>query len=157
MARPAARLRLETAGVVHAAVVAALQAACFDEAWDAQSMAAMLSASGGLGLIALDGGEPVGCILCRIAADEAEVITIAVLPAARRRGAGAALLTAAEAAARRRGAAAMFLEVAADNAAGLALYGGRGYRDVGRRRGYYRRRETKVDAILMKKTLAEKG
>ncbi|MCP5366787.1 MAG: GNAT family N-acetyltransferase [Hyphomicrobiales bacterium] len=146
-------LRLEPAGPAHAAVMAAVQGACFDTAWDAETMATLLAAPGALGRIALDGEMPVAAILCRVAVDEAEILTLAVLPAARRAGVAAALLAEAEAEAARRGAAAMFLEVAADNGAALALYGGRGYRVTGHRRGYYRRAGGAVDAVLMVKDL----
>jgi ribosomal-protein-alanine N-acetyltransferase len=56
--------------------------------------------------------------------------------------------------ARARSAATAHLEVAADNAAALALYDGAGYRRTGLRRGYYRRGDsTPIDAVLMAKAL----
>jgi len=83
---------------------------------------------------------PEGFALARIAGDEAELLTIAVLPASRRRGRARAALQATEAALRARGVARIFLEVAADNAAARALYAACGYETVGRRPGYYRGR-----------------
>jgi ribosomal-protein-alanine N-acetyltransferase len=92
-----------------------------------------------------------GFVLARTAADEAEVLTLAVLPAARRQGIGGALLAEALAGARLRGACAMFLEVSARNAAALALYAGAGFAEVGRRRRYY---ADGADALVLRRDLA---
>jgi len=95
-------------------------------------------------------GDPVsGFVLGRMAVDEVELLTLVVAPDARRRGAGRALLARFEDTACDRGAVAAFLEVAADNVAGRALYDGAGWRVVGRRTGYYEG----VDAVLMRKGL----
>ncbi len=88
-------------------------------------------------------------VLLRVAADEAEILTIGV--AARRQGLGTALMAAALAAARAQGAAAMFLEVAADNAAARGLYGNLGFAAAGQRRGYY---ANGADALLLRRDLA---
>ena len=116
--------------------------------WTGEEIAA-LAASGAL--VADDGDR--GFALISIAADEAELLTIAVAPDARRRGLGAGLLGAAEAAARERGGARMLLEVAADNDAAIALYARAGFETIGRRKGYYQREAGRVDALTMAKRL----
>ncbi len=78
-----------------------------------------------------------GFILARVAADEAEILTIAVSPELRGQGLGGALLEAAMAEAARRGAAAMFLEVSADNHGAQRLYERHGFGQVGLRQRYY--------------------
>lgn len=95
---------------------------------------------------------PGGFALGRVAADEAELLTLAVDPGHRRRGVARGLLAAFEAEARRRGARRAFLEVAASNAAAIGLYRGAGYDESGRRRGYYRRADGGAeDAVAMEK------
>ena len=94
-----------------------------------------------------------GFALGRAVAGEAELLTIAVEPAARGQGTGRALLDAFEAEAAARGAATAFLEVAADNGAALALYDRAGYRETARRRGYYRGLEGPVDAAILARDL----
>jgi [ribosomal protein S18]-alanine N-acetyltransferase len=79
-----------------------------------------------------------GFALVELAADEAELHLIVVGPRFRARGIGRALLRAVIGAATERGAARMFLEVAAGNAAAIALYIAVGFGEVGRRRAYYR-------------------
>jgi len=102
------------------------------------------------------GGEltPVGFALYRAVADEAEILTISVMPDARRQGIGAGLLAACEAGARAAGVTRMFLEVAAGNAAARALYDGAGYHLAGRRKAYYERPDgSRDDALVMAKAL----
>lgn len=97
---------------------------------------------------------PAGFALYRVAADEAELLTVSVVPASRRAGLGRALVGAAEAGARAAGARRMFLEVAEGNRPARALYAGAGYREVGRRRGYYLRPDGRGDdALILEKAL----
>jgi ribosomal-protein-alanine N-acetyltransferase len=136
------------ATVAHAAVLAAIHAASFPpaERWPAAAFAAQLALPGVFGLV----DDAGGMLLGRVAADEAEILTLAVAPEARRRGLGRALLLAAEAHAAAAGAGRMFLEVAEGNAAALTLYVAAGYRPVGRRRGYY---ADGGDAVLLARGL----
>jgi ribosomal-protein-alanine N-acetyltransferase len=98
--------------------------------------------------------EADGFILMRQAGDEAEVLTLAVLPEARRRGRGHALMQAALATCRSRGVSDVFLEVAADNAAARALYQSLGMVESGHRRGYYARSDgPAVDALILTRNL----
>jgi ribosomal-protein-alanine N-acetyltransferase len=97
---------------------------------------------------------PAGFALYRAVAGEAELLTISVLPEARREGLGAGLLAACENGARTAGAQRMFLEVAEGNAAARALYARAGYRECGRRKGYYQRPDgSRDDAVVMEKPL----
>lgn len=98
--------------------------------------------------------DPHGFAVARVILDEAELLTIAVDPDHRRSGLGRHLLERVEDAAARRGAANIFLEVAADNAAAIALYHGAGYAESGRRRGYYRLSDQPaVDALVLSRRL----
>lgn len=119
----------------HAAVLAAIHAAAFPsaEAWCAEDFAAQLRLPGVTGLFHPDGGV----ILFRVTAEEAEILTLAVVPRARRRGVGGAILGAAVALAASKGARTMFLEVAEDNRPALSLYRNAGFRECGRRPAYY--------------------
>lgn len=94
--------------------------------------------------------RPQGFLLGRSVAGEAELLTLAVAPEARRRGLGSRLLEDFAATSRRRGAGDAFLEVAAGNAAAIALYAGRGWESAGLRRNYY---APGLDAIVMRQAL----
>ncbi len=100
------------------------------------------------------GLAPAGFALYRAVDGEAELLTISVMPEARRSGIGADLLAACEDGARASGAARLFLEVAEGNVAARALYDRAGYRECGRRKGYYRRPDTTSDdAVVMEKAI----
>ncbi|HCB75072.1 MAG TPA: ribosomal-protein-alanine N-acetyltransferase [Sphingomonas bacterium] len=109
----------------------------YGEAWTQNQCLGILSLPGVWLTIAEQGGEPAGFALTRIAADEAELLLLAVRPAMRRRGIGAALLRGIVADCRDRKAGVLHLEVRAGNGA-IALYERAGFRKVGVRRDYYR-------------------
>lgn len=97
--------------------------------------------------------RPMGFLLGQVVAGEAELLTLAVAPEARRQGTGRALVTAFLAEARVRGAETAFLEVAETNHAARALYAEAGFTPSGRRKGYYRGAGLAVDAVLMARSL----
>ena len=133
------------------AAMAALHARCFTvpRPWAAAEFAALLAEAT---VFAVQ--SPAGFALGRVAADEVELLTIAVAPEARRLGQGRDLMAAFTATAAARGARSAFLEVAADNAAAIALYHAAGFAVAGRRRGYDRLADgSAVDALVMAKSL----
>jgi ribosomal-protein-alanine N-acetyltransferase len=124
-------------------VLAALHARSFMKAWDARAVGALLETPGTTALIAADRGFA----MIRVAAGEAEILTLCVAPEARRAGLGARLLGAAAEAASAQGAREMFLEVAESNKAARALYARAGFVEVGRRRSYY---DAGEDALVLR-------
>ncbi|NIJ42190.1 ribosomal-protein-alanine N-acetyltransferase [Parvibaculum indicum] len=134
--------------------LAALHSRAFDEAWDAASFARLLAMPGAFALLAHVEDAPSGFVLVRFGGGEAEIITIAVDPDYRRQGLGRALMNRAGAEALARGAEAVFLEVAEDNVAAIALYERLGFAAVGRRPAYYDRPGGKIAAISMKLELS---
>lgn len=140
---------IRRANAGEADALAQLHAQAFDDPWDAAAIRGFIES---IGVIALRG--EAGFILVRALAGEAEILTLAVAPAQRRRGLGRALVDAGAEAARAGGAEAMFLEVAADNLAAIALYDAAGFVRVGRRSAYYRRAGGAVmDALVLRKAL----
>lgn len=98
---------------------------------------------------------PDGFILSRKAADEAEILTIAVNQKRRRGGHGKALLGAHMARLASLGVRSLFLEVEAGNVAALALYRRFGFTEVGRREAYYPMPDgTRAAALVMRRELS---
>ena len=152
-------LSIEPAGAEYAGVLAAIHQPCFEDAWDAAAMAAVLATPGSAALLAVreEAGEkqPCGFVLLRTAADELEVLTLAVLPQARRRGVGRALMHAVRQHAEQAGVRKIFIEYARDNHGAHALYEGAGYVRNGVRSGYYRNADgTFSDAVTASLELA---
>lgn len=118
-------------------VLSDLHRQCFAEAWSAQDFLEMLVSPGVTGWIAELSAKAAGFVVVRTAADEAEILTLGVIEAARRRGIARLMLEAAGRHVRLEGANAIFLEVETGNAPARALYSGLGFRQVGRRPAYY--------------------
>ena len=143
-------LKLAWATHGEASEMAAVHALAFPRPWDAEAFEDLLDEEGVFGFLARDGAV-AGLVLCRVAADEMEVLTIGVDPAARRKGVARALMSAALGAAAQAGASTCFLEVAVDNHSAAALYASLGFRRAGLRKGYYDRGpEGRVDALVMR-------
>lgn len=129
---------IRRAGPEAAHLLARLHASCFTEAWSEPAFDTLLASPGTFALVAQTGGEDVGFILARMAADEAEILSLGVAPAARRRGAGRHLISGTAEICSAAGGKQLFLEVSDENRTARALYERMGFREVGRRRGYYR-------------------
>ena len=123
-----------------------IHAACFTlpRPWTAPEIKALLDSPHVFALI-----ESGGFLLGRAVAGEAELLTLAVLPAARRQGLGARLVQAFLAEARARQSKQAFLEVAAGNTGAIALYERAGFAQVGRRKAYYTGADGQSDDALV--------
>jgi ribosomal-protein-alanine N-acetyltransferase len=139
-------------------VLHGIERASFSDPWSrgafAQALAApevrILVATAATEPVVGDGRAPVlGYLVLRVAADEAEILNVAVTPAARGTGVGRALVRHGLHVAAEAGALATFLEVRPSNAPALALYASFGFVTVGQRRRYYR---TPVeDALVLRR------
>ncbi len=124
--------------------LAELHAQCFPHRpWTAADFADLKKS--GCDIVASENGF----IVWRVVADEAELITIGVAPAARKTGIASAMLAIMTGDAKKRGAKKIFLEVAENNTAARALYDRNGFVTVGRRLKYY----DGIDAIIMEKQI----
>ena len=95
-----------------------------------------------------------GFLLGRAVAGEAELLTLAVAPEARRRGLGRKLVARFLYQARLRSAETAFLEVSAENPAAIALYESAGFQRAGRRAGYYADPQgRRIDALVLSRAL----
>ncbi len=115
--------------------------------WSEAELAGLLADSS---VVSVDLAD--GFAIGRVILDEAELLTIAVDPAARRKGIGKRLLARLLDAMAQAGATTVHLEVAADNAPARALYIAAGFAESGRRKGYYQSPEgTRIDALVMRR------
>ena len=99
------------------------------------------------------GGDPAGFVLSRHAADEEELLLIAVAPEYRGRGLGLVLIDRLFAAATARGVARVFLEMRRGNPA-IHLYHKVGFEPIGERPNYYKTLDgTRIDAITFARSI----
>ena len=147
-------MNLRAATTADASLLAGLHGASFAEGWSAEAIKDLVALPGSFAFFVEIGGIPAGFVLARTAADEAEILTLAVSPACRRRGLGRALMHAAAARAAEGGASALFLEVDAENIGARRLYSALGFAEAGRRGAYYARQGAPAaDALILKLTL----
>jgi [ribosomal protein S18]-alanine N-acetyltransferase len=123
------------------------------EAWTANAYRQELADTRSRYYVAAEGGDGalLGWAGVMVVQDAAEILTVGVVPAARRTGLARLMLDDLLAEAVRRGAREVFLEVRIDNEAARSLYRGEGFAEIGRRRGYYE--GGRVDAVTMRKEL----
>jgi ribosomal-protein-alanine N-acetyltransferase len=120
-----------------AAAIAKLHGASFHRGWSDGEIEQLLRERDVVAQRAMAGRGLVGFILSRIAAGEAEILSVAVAASRRRKGLARRLLDLHLRRLAGRGAQAVFLEVGEDNVAARRLYARAGFREVGRREGYY--------------------
>lgn len=136
-----------------AAALAALHGRCFRRGWGTEEMEQLLLDSRVLAHRAMIGRSLAGFMMSRAAAGEAEILSVAVDVARRSRGLASALLDLHLRRLAGLGVASVFLEVEAENAAACRLYGRAGFREVGRRPGYYPQAEGASAALVMRRDL----
>jgi len=144
--------QIRPAGVELAAVLSELHIICFtplpETPWSEMSMRTILRMPGTRGYIACDGQAcPLGLLVGRETAEDAEILTVCVAPSARRKGLAQRLFAAflGDISPKSR----LVLEVAVDNAGAIGLYEGLGFHEVGRRPAYYGRGGNRVDALVL--------
>jgi ribosomal-protein-alanine N-acetyltransferase len=118
--------------------VAQLEEQSFSQPWRRSSFERLIGEPGAVACVAVtDRGRVIGYGVLLAAADEGEVITLAVEPDVRGQGIGARLLDELLERGAQLGVARVFLDVRSSNAPAQALYASRGFREMGRRTDYY--------------------
>jgi ribosomal-protein-alanine N-acetyltransferase len=143
---------MQRASLTDIEIMAAIHASAFPagDAWSRDVFSLQLALPNVFGLL----HESGGLILVRVAADEAEILTLAVTPAIRRAGTGSALLREAAILATGMGVRTVFLEVSVLNIAARGLYEGAGFVLAGRRPHYY---SDMSDALVLRLDIETPG
>lgn len=129
-------------------VVAEIERETFADAWSRRSFAGMLKQPHVHAVAAEDSsGRVIGYGMCSVAADEGEILNIAVTPSARHQGLGRQVLAALLAHLQQSGSQKAYLEVRRSNTAAIALYRGAGFLPLGVRPAYYA--QPREDALTM--------
>lgn len=131
---------LRSALPADAEALAGLHAASFRMGWDAAEFERLLANRLTRALVALNGhgGPVIGFILLSGVKPEIEILSIAVSKHRRGEGIGHRLIEAAFGTLAAEGFSTVFLEVEDGNKPALQLYARCGFREIGRRAGYYR-------------------
>jgi len=120
-----------------AAAMAALHAASFRRGWSEDEFRSMLGDQAVLAHRAMQGSKLAGFIITRMAADESEILSVAVAASAQGRGLAGRLLHLHLRRLAGLGTRTVFLEVGEDNVPAIRLYTRAGFEEVSRRQAYY--------------------
>lgn len=134
--------------------VHAIEQAAFSDPWSARDFRECV-ASDVVFLVAAASDGVAGYVVAQDAADEGEILNLAVAAARHRDGIGRALVERVLVTLAGRGVQRVFLEVREGNAAARALYAALGFKEVGRRPRYYRR--PVEDAIVLRAAIPADG
>jgi [ribosomal protein S18]-alanine N-acetyltransferase len=140
---------LSEAGPRDAPALAALHGASFRRGWSEDEFERLLLDRSVLAHRATLGHQPVGFIISRIAAGEAEILSVAVARSHQGRGLARRLLDLHMRRLAGLGVRTIFLEVDDDNVPARRLYARNAFRQVGRRDGYYPRPGSAAGAALV--------
>jgi [ribosomal protein S18]-alanine N-acetyltransferase len=148
---------LEPLSANDSAAISALHKEDFHRPWTDGEFSSLLGQETVFGFTARETGRghkaPAGFVLARLAAGEAEILTIAVARAHRRQGLGWRLMDAVLRQLHRERAEALFLEVDELNTAAIALYRRFGFSEVGKRPNYYQSASGASGALVMRRDL----
>jgi ribosomal-protein-alanine N-acetyltransferase len=136
-----------------AALLAFLHARCFAQTWDKRAFEGLMAPRNVFAFAEVVGKNPTGFIVLRVAADEAEILTVGVLPESRRHGSARALVVFAAEHACNAGARTLFLEVDENNVAARALYDRLGFTEAAQRPGYYQNCDSVANALVLRRDL----
>jgi ribosomal-protein-alanine N-acetyltransferase len=146
---------LSEARTQDAAALSTLHGAAFRRGWSEDELERLLLDKNVIAHRAMVGRTLAGFIMSRLAAGEAEILSVAVAPARRGRGLARKLLDLHLRRLAGLGATAVFLEVDEDNAPARRLYDRARFRDVGRRPAYYSRgAQPPANALVLRRDLA---
>lgn len=144
---------IDRASQSDASLLFEIEQMCFNDPWSLKSFENALSGNTITFFIARSkNNTPVGFVGIFVAADESEIVNVAVLPEFRRLGIANLLMQEAISHAYQKGCSAIYLEVRESNTAAQSLYQKFGFDVIGKRRNYYD--DPREDAILMKKALS---
>ena len=144
------RCRIRPAELRDIPAVHAIEQSVFADPWSAQDFRDCVSSDVLFHVVeTADGGSVAGYVVALDAADEGEILNLAVAPGGRRHGLGRALVHDILATLAARGVQHVYLEVRESNAPARALYAAHGFTEVGRRQQYYRR--PVEDAIVLRR------
>jgi ribosomal-protein-alanine N-acetyltransferase len=146
---------VEPATLRDAPTLARLHKASFHRGWDVGEFEQLLADRSVLAHRLRMGRTVAGFIFSRMAADEAEILSVAIAPSMRGRGLSGPLVRTHLRYLAGSGIRTVFLEVEENNQPARALYAKAGFNTVGRRERYYKDDSgAQLNAIVMRRDLS---
>jgi ribosomal-protein-alanine N-acetyltransferase len=140
-----------------AAALSAIHTASFHEGWTEADFETWLSRAEAICVVAEQAGEVASFGLALAAGSDAELLSIASVPAQRSQGLGRQIMRALDVEAGRRGLDRWILEVARNNLPAIGLYSSEGFVEIGLRKAYYPSETGRIDALVMSRPVLPAG
>lgn len=141
-----------------AGILTGIHEECFPRYWNRQAFTDFFTVKNTFALLVEElnnAGAAIAMMVYRVAFEQADVLTIAVLPKWRRRGIAKLLVEQLLKDCREAGVKEIFLEVEDGNIAGLKLYEQAGFKNISRRKLYYQQLDGSLtDALVMAKKIS---
>ncbi|MEH6402377.1 MAG: GNAT family N-acetyltransferase [Sneathiella sp.] len=138
---------------VAAELLSQLHGLCFSKGWDEKAFSELLQLSGTTAHIISLAETPCAFCLFQIVGEDAEILTLGVIPEARGDSVGHFMLSQGVGPLIKAGVHRLFLEVSETNVSALKLYENFGFIKVGLRKNYYKEGDSRAHAIVMEKPL----
>jgi len=135
-------------GLSYAKVLSEMHKLCFEKAWDEKAFTSLLSLPTTRGYL-----NEEAFILFSVCDNQAEILTLGVVPNQRKKGVAFALLHYALSELKKEGVEEVFLDVNINNSAARKLYEKADFKQIAVRRDYYNDAGQKSDALILKKML----
>ena len=138
---------------VAAKLLSQLHKLCFSKEWDEKAFSELLQLSSTTAQIISLAEKPCAFCLYQIVGEDAEILTLGVIPDMRGNSVGHFLLSQGIDPLVKAGVHRLFLEVSETNVSALKLYEQFGFIKIGLRKNYYKEKDSRADAIVMEKPL----
>ena len=142
-------IEIKTMTEAHVPQIAEIETLCFSDPWSENSVASELKNQLALWLVAEENEQVAGYIGSQTCGDETDMMNVAVHPNFRRKGIAEALVNTLVEELKAIDSHCLMLEVRASNVPAISLYEKLGFREVGRRKNYYR--NPREDALILRK------
>lgn len=148
------RFSLRQVSEAEAGTLTEIHEKCFPRYWNREAFTDFFSVKGTCAFLVEENENPVAMVVYRISFDQADILTIAVLPQWRRKGLAEKMLSEMLVRCKNAGVKKMFLEVEEGNISAFNLYEKSGFKQIGRRKLYYQQLDgSYTDALVMEKKL----
>ncbi len=135
-------------------ILTKIHAECFPRYWNRQVFTDFFSVKDTLAILVEEENQPIAMMVYRVTFEQADVLTVAVLPVWRRRGIARKLVEGMIEKCQQLGVKKIFLEVEVGNDSAIKLYENMGFTHISRRKLYYQQLDGSLtDALVMKKKL----
>ncbi|MBP5534044.1 MAG: GNAT family N-acetyltransferase [Alphaproteobacteria bacterium] len=139
-------LPFEKATSLYVNALSTMHSLCFKKAWDEKAFADLLCLPTTVGYL-----NDCAFVLFSVCDNQAEILTLGVVPDARKKGVASSLLKHSFDELKKAGVKEIFLDVNVNNLAARKLYEKAGFEQISVRKNYYDEAGQKSDALVLKK------